>query len=58
MKIYKSGSAAQRRKKETQRNQMLAAARPKPERRSDGQKYLHPERHKKITRISGEAAGK
>ena len=47
MKIYKKGSAAYARQKKTQKDQAAAAARPKTERRTDGQKYLHPERHKK-----------
>ena len=47
MKIYKKGSAGYNRQKKTQKAQAAAAAMPKTERRTDGQKYLHPERHKK-----------
>ena len=46
MKVYRRYSAAWRRQKETQRNQREAAARPKWIPRTDGQKYLYPERHK------------
>ena len=45
MKAYKIGSAAYKRQKETQRNQQKAAAREPAPRRTDGRKYLHPERH-------------
>lgn len=45
MKNYKPGSAAYNRKKETQYFQKVAAAKPKPERRTDGKKYIYPERH-------------
>jgi len=47
MKVYKPGSAAYSRQKETQRFQRIAAAKQKPERRTDGKKYLYPERHRK-----------
>ena len=42
MKVYTRGSAAYKRQKETQRFQRIAAARPKPERRTDGRKRIHP----------------
>ena len=45
MKIYKKGSAGYSRQKKTQRDQALAAARPKKPLDRNGQKYLHPERH-------------
>lgn len=45
MKVYRKGSAAYDRQKETQRNQAAAAARPKKPLDRHGQKYLHPERH-------------
>ena len=47
MKIYKMNSAAWKRQKTTQMYQRIAAEQPKPVRRTDGQKYLHPERHKR-----------
>lgn len=46
MKIYKKGSAAYNRQKETQRKQAEAAARPKKPLDKHGQKYLHPERRR------------
>ena len=46
MTIYKQGSAAYSRQKETQRNQALAEARPKKPLDQHGQKYLHPERRR------------
>ena len=46
MKTYKPGSAAHARQKITQKNQALAAARPKKPMDRHGQKYLHPERRK------------
>ena len=49
-KVVKKGSAAYARAMETRMFQRLAAARPKPERRTDGQKYLHPERRRNIQR--------
>ena len=51
MKKYKMDSAAWRRQKETQMYQRIAAEKPKPERRTDGQKYLHPERHRRIRNV-------
>ena len=50
-RIYRKGSAAYSRAMETRMYQRIAAARPKPERRTDGQKYLHPERHRKTARV-------
>ena len=50
MKIYKIGTAAWNRQKQTQRFQRIAAERQKPERRTDGQKYLHPERRRNTQR--------
>ena len=50
MKKYVIGSAKWNRRKETQWYQREAAKRSKPERRTDGQKYLHPERRRNITR--------
>jgi hypothetical protein len=50
MKIYKMNSAAWRRQKTTQMFQRIAAEQPEPERRTDGQKYLHPERRRNIQR--------
>ena len=50
MKIYRQGSAAYARQKETQRNQRIAAEKPKPERDTHGQKYLHPERRRVMKR--------
>ena len=47
MKEYKIGSAAWKRQRETQRAQQAAEAREKTPRRTDGQKYLHPERRRK-----------
>ena len=46
MKEYKRNSAAWKRQKETQKKQREAAARQKWIPRTDGQKYLYPERHK------------
>lgn len=45
MKVYKKGSAGYDRQKKTQMFQAIAAMKPKPARRTDGQKFLHPERH-------------
>jgi len=49
MKVYKPGSAAYNRQKETQRNQLKAMERGKPQLGKKGQKYLYPERHKART---------
>jgi len=46
MKVYKPGSAAYNRQKETQRNQLAADRRGRPQPGKKGQKYLYPERHK------------
>ena len=43
MKTYKPGSAAHRRQKTTQYQQAQAAKRPKAPRKTNGQRYLHPE---------------
>lgn len=45
MKVYRKGSAAYARQKETQYHQAQAAARPKKPLDQHGRKYLHPERH-------------
>lgn len=50
MKSYPMNSAKWVRQQITQRQQREAAARPKPERRTDGAKYLYPERHRKGNR--------
>lgn len=47
MKTYKPGSAAYARQKMTQKNQSLAAARPKKPLDQHGQKYLYPNRRRK-----------
>ena len=47
MKDYVRYSAAWKRQKKTQRNQRAAEARGPAIRRTDGQRFLHPERHRK-----------
>ena len=48
MKIYRKGSAAYARQKKTQKDQALAADRPKKPLDQHGRKFLHPERHKEF----------
>lgn len=49
---FKKGTAAYDRRKRTQHFQRLAAAKPKKERDTNGRKYLHPERHRRIVRAA------
>lgn len=49
---FKKGTAAHDRRKRTQYFQRLAAAKPKKERDTNGRKYLHPERHRRIVGVA------